>query len=283
VLLALIFLLPLAEAQVKVDLRLPRRSFLSGESLPLTVSITNLSGNSLTFQGDSTQPWIDFMVNSTRGVPLTPVARPRFGAIQIPSGKTLSRTIDLTSLFSFSELGNYSVYAIFRLPHQRTAGFQSQRHLFNIASAKPTWSQVVGVPGRPGRSHELRLIRFSADRKDRLYVQVADQKTGRILRTHHLGEALSLRKPSVALDQQLCMHVLYLATPSFWGHVKVSPEGQLSERQLYRPGPGGAPRLARLSSGEVRPVGGVAYDPEAAARTRRTTRKASDRPNLPGQ
>jgi hypothetical protein len=279
-LISFLLLIQTALAQVSVDLRLPRRTFLNGETIPLTVSISNLSGDSLRFQGTARQPWIDFIVKSSRGVPLIPTGRAAIGRIEIPAGKTLGRTIDLNQLFSFSELGNYSIYAIVRLPDQRTGGFQSRRHLFNIATAKPSWSQVVGVPGKKGQNHEMRLVRFSSDRKDRLYAQVADQKTGRILRTHHLGEALSLRKPSVALDQQLHMHVLYLATPSFWGHVEVSPEGKLVRQDIYRPGPGGAPQLARLTSGQVKPVGGILYDPDAAAKARKNTRKASDRPDF---
>lgn len=278
--LALLSLTAASPAQVSVDLTLARKSFLTGEAVPVTVSITNLSGSELVFQGSTRQPWIDFIVESTRGVPLTPVGQPAFGAVRIPATKTLSRNIDLNQLFSFSELGNFSIYAIVRLPGQRTGGFQSRRHLFSIATAKPTWSQVVGVPGKAGRSHELRLVRFSADRKDHLYAQVADHKTGRILRTHHLGEALSLRKPTVALDASLTMHVLYLATPAFWGHARIGADGNFLGRDLYRPDAGGDPRLVRLENGSIQTVGGLLYDPEREAEQRERNRKASDRPGF---
>lgn len=266
--------------QVSVDLKLPRRSFLAGEAIPLTVSITNLSGSELVFAGSNQQPWIDFIVKSARGVPLSPVGRPSFGPIRIPASRTLARTVDLNQVFSFSELGNYSIFAIVRLPNQRTDGFQSRRHLFNIANSRPTWSQVVGVPGQQGRSHEMRLVRFSADRKDHLYAQIADHRTGRILHTHHLGEALSLRKPTVALDSDLNMHVLFLSTPSFWGHATISSKGKLLNHQLYRPGPAGDPRLARLENGTVKTFGGIPYDPKAEAEAQQGTRKASDRPGV---
>lgn len=279
-LIALFALTGMAHGQVSVDLELPRRSFLSGESIPVRVSITNLSGGELVFQGSQQQPWIDFIVKSSRGVPLTPVGQPAFGAVRIPASKTLARTVDLNQIFGFSELGNFSIYAIVRLPDQRTAGFQSRRYLFTIASAKPTWSQVVGVPGRKGASHEFRLIRFSSDQKDNLYAQVADHKTGRILSTHRLGEALSLRKPTVAIDAGLNMHVLYLATPSFWGHARISAEGKYLGHELYRPGPVGDPRLVRLEDGSVKAVGGILYDPEKEAEARKKNRKASDRPGF---
>ena len=277
---ALVMLLDAACGQVSVELTLARRTFLSGEAIPVTVAVTNLSGTELVFQGRSQQPWIDFIVKSSRGVPLPPIGEPAFGAIRIPPSQTLSRTIDLNQLFGFSELGNFSIYAIVRLPNQRTGGFQSRRHLFSIAAAKPTWSQVVGVPGKPGQNHEMRLIRFSADQKDHLYAQVADQKTGRVLRTHHLGEAISLRQPTVALDSSLTMHVLYLATPSFWAHARIDPEGKLLDHQYYRPSLAGDPRLARLENGSIQMVGGALYDPKKEAEERAKSRKASDRPGF---
>ncbi len=279
-LVSLFALLGVSHGQVSVNLELARRTYLNGEPIPVKVSITNLSGNELVFQGSKQNPWIDFIVKSSRGVPLNPVGAPAFGAVKIPAGKTFARTIDLTQIFGFSELGNFSIYSIVRLPNQRTGGFQSRRLLFNISTARPTWSQVVGVPGKPGVSHEFRLVRFSADRKDYLYAQIADPKTGRILRTHRLGEALSLRKPTVAVDSGLTMHVLYLSTPSFWGHAKISAEGKLLGVDLYRPGPGGAPRLARLQDGGVSAVGGLLYDPKKEAEAREKNRKASDRPGF---
>ncbi|WP_338684301.1 hypothetical protein [Haloferula helveola] len=268
-----------ASAQVSVDLRFQKTSFLAGEPIPVTVSLTNLSGADLTFAGSVRKPWIDFIVNSTRGVPLSPLGKPAFGAVKIPAGKTVAKSVDLTELYAFSEIGNFSVYSIVRLPNQTTGGYQSKRHLFTITTAKPYWSQVVGVPGKTGRSNEFRLVQFTAGRKNQLYAQVADAKTGRILRTHHLGEVLMLKKPTVAVDSSLNMHILYLITPTFWGHARISPDGSFIGRDLYKPG-ATDPGLARLEDGTIKAVGGVPYDPKAEAEAREKNRKASDRPDF---
>jgi hypothetical protein len=269
-----------ADGQVSVELKLGRRTFLTGESIPLQVSITNLSGNELRFQGTTDQPWIDFIVSASDGVPMSPIGDPTFGAVRLPANQTLSRSVDLNRLFPFSELGNFSIYAIVRLPGQRSSGFQSQRLLFSIATAKPSWSQVVGLPGKPGVSHEMRLVRFSADSKNLLYVQVAEPKTGRILRTHQLGEAVNLRRPTVALDASLNMHVLFIINPEFWAHARVAADGTFIGRDLYRSGPAGNPSLARLPDGSVQAVGGIFYDAEKEAAERERTRTASERPDF---
>ena len=272
-----------ADGQVSVDLKLGRRTFLSGESIPLKVSITNLAGRELIFVGSKEQPWIDFIVSSSDGVPIAPVGAPAFGAVRLPASRTLTRTVDLNQLFPFSDLGNFSIYAIVRPPKPHGGGFQSQRLLFNIATSKPSWSQVVGVPGQPGKNHEMRLVRFSADRKDRLYIQVAEAETGRIVRTHQLGEVMNMRRPTVAIDASLNMHVLYMVNPNFWAHARVAPDGSFIGRDLYRPGPLGNPSLARLPDGSVQAVGGLLYDAEKEAEESKRTRKASERPDFMGQ
>lgn len=281
ILLSLALLIGLAAsatAQVTVNLRFHKRNFLAGEPVPLTVSLTNMSGRDLSFRGTNTSSWIDFIVSSNRGVPLTPVGTPAFGTILIPAGKTLARTVDLAQLYSLRELGNFSVYSIVRLPGQKTGGYQSQRHLFTLSGAKPYWSQVVGVPGKPGLTREFRLIHFSGDRKTQLYVQVADTTSGLPLRTHHLGEVLMFRKPTVLLDSKLNMHVLYLITPAIWGHAEISPDGKFLGRKLFKNAPSGNPSLVNLEDGSVLTVGGIPYDPEKAAAERAKARKASDRP-----
>lgn len=279
-LLILVIGAPHAAGQVSVDLKFAKTNFLNGEPIPITVSLTNLTGRELVFQGTRDSAWIDFIVNSTRGVPLTSVNKPTFGAVKIPSGKTMARTVDLNQFFAFRELGNFSVYAIVRLPGQGTAGYQSRRHLFTVASAAPYWSQVVGVPGRPGLTHEHRLIQFSGDTKNQLYAQVANAKTGQVLRTHHLGEVLMFRKPTVTVDGDLNMHVLYLITPTFWGHARVDAHGKFLGRDLYKPSDVGDPQLAKNGAGKVIAVGGIPYDPKAEAERRAKERKASDRPDF---
>lgn len=269
---------PLA-AQISLQLEIPKRSFLSGEAVPATVTLTNLSGRELVFQGTPRDPWLDFIVKSSRGLPVTPAKRPVFGAVKLPAGKALARQVDLAQIFPLSELGNFSVYAIARLPEQGRGGFQSNRTLFSVLTATPYWSQVVGVPGT-SKSNEYRLIQFTAERKNLLYAQVADAKTRLPVRTHLLGESIMLRKPTVTVDRSLNMHVLYLITPAIWGHARVAPDGSFIGRDLYQSSEFGNPQLVELADGAVVAQGGIRYDPEAATQQRERSHKASDRPGM---
>jgi hypothetical protein len=267
-----------AVAQIDVRLQMARNTFVAGEPVPVVVSVTNNSGQDIVFQGNNRLGWIDFTVTGSRGVPMTPIGQPTFGAVKIPLGQTMSRTIDLARLFPMQTMGNYSVYGVVRLPGQTTEGFISNRLLFNINTARPYWTQKVGVPGKAGQTREFRVLNFTGDRKTVLYAQVVDSRTGSPLQTHSLGEVLMFRKPSVAVDNRQVMHVLYLIGPTVWGHARVGPDGKLLGRELHKRGAGPEPQLVTLSSGIVQVGNSIPYDPRAEAEQRGRVRKASDRP-----
>jgi hypothetical protein len=261
-----------AVAQIDVRLQMSRNTFVAGEPVPVSISVTNNSGKDLVFQGNNRLGWIDFTVTSNRGVPMTPIGQPTFGAVKIPLGQTMTKTIDLALLFPMQSMGNYSIYGVVRMPGQTTEGFISNRLLFNINTARPYWSQKVG------NSREFRVLNFTGGKKNMLYAQVVDSRTGNPLQTHSLGEVLMFRKPSVALDNRQVMHVLYLIGPTTWAHARVGSDGTLLGRELHKRGNGPDPQLVTLGSGIVQVANSIPYDPKAEAEARNRVRKASDRP-----
>jgi hypothetical protein len=269
-----------ARAQVEVRLTMERNNFVAGESIPVSVSVTNRSGQDIVFQGSSRVGWLDLMVNTLSGNPLTPVGQPAFGAVKIPLGQTMSRTVDLAQLYPLQTVANYSVYASVRLPGQGNNGVTSNRLVFNVNSARPYWAQKIGLSGKSGEGREFRVLEFNTGAKTMLYAQVVNSRTGSALRTHPLGEVLMFRKPSVTLDNRQVMHVLYLMSPDMWGHVRVAPDGQLLGRELHKRGAGSDPVLYTSRDGIVEVGNSIPYDPKAAAEARNRVRKASDRPGF---
>ncbi|MEK7953475.1 hypothetical protein [Luteolibacter soli] len=269
-----------ARAQVEVTLKMARNNFVSGESIPVAVTVTNRSGQDLVFQGNSRVGWLDLMVSNLNGVALTPIGQPAFGAVKIPLGQAMSRTVDLASLYPLQTAGNFSVYAVVRLPGQADNGYGSNRTVFNVNTALPYWTQKIGLAGKPGQGREFRVLQFNTGSKTTLYAQVMDTRTGNAIRTHPLGEALMFRKPSVTLDNRQVMHVLYLMSPEMWGHVRVAPDGQLLGRELHKRGAGSDPVLLTSRDGIVQVGNSIPYDPKAEAEARGKVRKASDRPTF---
>ena len=269
-----------ARAQVEVRLKMGRNNFVSGESVPAELTVTNRSGQDLVFQGSNRAGWLEIMVNSLSGNPLTPLAQPAFGAVKIPLNQAMSRTIDLAQLYPLQTAGNFSVYAVVRLPGQSRDGFGSNRLTFNMNSARPYWTQKIGLPGKQGQGREFRVLEFNTGSKTTLYAQVLDTRTGGAVRTHPLGEVLMFRKPSVTLDNRQVMHILYLMSPEMWGHVRVAADGQLLGRELHKRGAGSDPVLLTSQDGIVQVANSIPYDPKAEAEARGKVRKASDRPTF---
>jgi hypothetical protein len=269
-----------ARAQIDVKLRMARNTFVSGEPIPLSVSVTNHSGQDIVFQGNNRVAWMDVTVKSLNGNALTPLGQPAFGSVKVPLGQTMSRTVDLARLYPLQTMGNYSVYVVVRLPGQTTDGFMSNRLLFNVNNARPYWTQKIGLPGKPGQGREFRVLEFNNGSRTNLYVQVTDTRTGAALQTHSLGEVLMFRKPTVTLDNRQVMHVLYLLGPETWGHARVAPDGKLLGRELHKRGGGSDPLLYTSKEGIVQVGNSIPYDPKAAAEARSKARKASDRPSF---
>jgi hypothetical protein len=279
-LLAVLALAASAQAQLVANLRCSNSQYVAGEPILATVTITNHAGRDLTFRGDQQAQWLDFVVKKSNGEAVTSISRPVFGTVVIKAGQTMSREVNLASIFQLADPGNYSVAAIVRLPGQTVEGTATNRVLFNLNPGRAYWTQKVGIPGRPGQTREFRVLTFNGGQKAQIYAQVIEGRTGMPVRTFSLGEVMLLRKPMVTIDRSQRMHVLYLATPTMWVHVQIDTDGRLVDRKLHERGSQGDPSLITTPQGAVVVVNSIPYDPAAAAAARQKERKLSDRPAI---
>ena len=268
------------EAQLSTSLRLSKLQYLSGEPIVATVTITNHAGRDVVFQGEAQRPWLDFVITNARGDSATPTARSSFGVMKISAGQTLSRQVDLAALFQLADSGTYSTSATVRMPGRDGETTTTNRVLLTVSPGRPYWTQKVGVGDRSGKTREFRILNFSGDQKSQLYAQVLDGRTGLPIRTFTLGEALLLRKPSVTVDKNQRMHVLFLASPDAWVHCQIDTDGRLAERAIHKCGPQGDPLLMTAPDGSVSVANSILYDPKAAAAARAKFRKLSERPSI---
>jgi hypothetical protein len=268
------------QAQLASVLRLGKNQHVAGEPVLATVNITNHTGRDLVFQGSTRMQWLDFIIKDSRGNQVPPRGNTAFGSLKIGAGQTMARQVDLNQHFHLSEPGNYSVVAIVRMPGEVTNTSSTNRMLFNVNPGRPYWSQKVGLPGRPGQTREFRVLFFSGNQKTQVFAQVVDGRSGQIVRTFPLGDALSIRKPSVTIDKNQRMHVLYLANPTMWVHSIVDTDGNLVRQDVHQRAPVGDPRLVTTGDGSVMVSNSIPYDVQAAAAARAKTRKLSERPAI---
>jgi len=269
----------LAHGQLGTNLVLSKNQYLAGEAVVATVSITNHSGREIDFQGFMGRPWLDFIVTNTRGEPAVPTGAGLFGRMKLGVGQTLTRRVDLATMFQLGDPGNYSVSGTVRMPGVESETTVTNRELFTVSPGHAQWTQKVGI-ARGGKVREFRVLDFSGDKNSQIYVQVMDGHTGLPVRTFSLGDALYVRKPSYTVDKFQRLHVLFLATPSSWGHCQVDTDVRLVSRNIHLRGPQGDPALLVSPKGEVTVSNSIPYDPKAEAARRAKFRKLSERPAI---
>ena len=264
--------------QITATLRLNKTQYVAGEAVVGVVTITNNSGQDQVFQTTSRMPWLDFVIKDSKGEPTTPKGRMTFGAVRIPAGQTMAREVVLNTQFQLSDPGNYSVYGVVRTPGQTTEGYSTNRLLFNLSSARPYWTQKVGVKGDASKLREFRVLNYSGNQKTELYIQVMDCATGTSIQTYSIGEVLMFRKPQITVDRDQILHVFFLSGPTMWTHVQADTSGKLLKREFHLRGPQGDPQLLTMADGRIGISNSIPYDPKAAAEAKAKVRKASDRP-----
>ena len=273
-------LVSLANGQLATSLKLSKSQYVAGEPVTAVVTITNHSGQELTFASDGRTQWLDFIMKDRHDESATPRGKAIFGKMTLHAGETMAREVDLSQSFQLSEPGNFSVSAVVHMPGNAMEGASTNRVLFNQSPGVLYWSQKVGLPSKPGQMREFRVLTFSGDQKTQIYAQINDSRTGQNVRTFLLGDVLLLRKPLVTIDREQRLNLMFLATPTMWVHCQIDTDGRLVNRQIHQRGPQGDPQLMTLPDGTVNVANSIPFDPTAAAEERAKIHKLSDRPAM---
>jgi hypothetical protein len=130
-------------AQINVSLHLPRTSFLLNEPTVATITISNLAGQDLLFE-DSPDfgPWCRLELKALRGDFVSPRREEiSFPPLIVPSGKTISRTINVSDFFFLDHPGQYKIrVGVFFAPTR--AEFYTQS-TFNADPGRMEWAQQL--------------------------------------------------------------------------------------------------------------------------------------------
>ncbi|MGJ8697485.1 MAG: hypothetical protein ACSHYF_14300 [Verrucomicrobiaceae bacterium] len=273
-------LVAVSHGQVIVQLQLERPSYLVNEPVRGVVTITNRGGSELFLhskaEGRITRSWLEFSMRRSGGNALNRLNNAAFRAVNLPAGRALKRTINLSQLYGLTGQGNYSVSARVQIGDQV---FHSNSAHFAVTDGTVYFKQPFGAPGTPYPNREYRLITFNDGKKTSIYAAVHDAKSKRSLATGRLSEALLFQRPQAAIDGKNNMHVLYLSNPEVFVHAVVNKDGLLAASNYYKRGAAGTPGFVTFASGEIKVRGGIPYDPKAEAAEQNRARRISDRPD----
>jgi len=268
-----------AQAQIQVDLSFKRLQYIAHEPILATVRIANNSGRDIDLHDDSGQHWFGFEVNAAEGRLLAPLAQAEpEPPLHVEAGKTVTRKVNLGSLYPVHDFGAYHVRANIYFPDLNKF-FYSATKLFQVTDARPIWQKTVGVPeGMPGagevRTYSLLSNRFLDHTS--LYVRVENKNSGVVYTTYSLGRIIANEDPQAEIDRANQLHVLHCAAPRNWSYSHVGLNGELLAHSTFLETKT-RPRLRPVPDGTIAVNGGMLDLPSAASR-RGPVPKLSDRP-----
>lgn len=274
---------PLA-AQVQVDISLDRNLFVLGEVIPVTVTVTNLTGSELDLADSGLNRWFGFEVETADGRPIPPRGGDYSNEpVQLGAGQKIARTVNLTPLFPVDEFGGYRVRASIFLS-QGNRFSKSPPLNFDVTDGRQIWQKTVGVPegfSGAGGTRTVTLLIHRLPQSSQLYLRIEDAHAGVRKCVHKLGRLLSFTTPDVQLDEKNRIHVLQNVAPKVFLYSQIGLEGEVLERKSFNELTT-RPILQRTGEGGIRVAGGQEYDPKARPQEE-SMPSLSDRPvALPG-
>ena len=268
-----------ARAQIQVELSFKRVQYIAHEPILATVKIANHSGRDIDLRDDSGQRWFGFEINAGEGRLLAPLTADTGEAdLHVHAGETVTRKINLTSLFPVADFGTYHVRAnVFFADLNKY--FYSTTKVVQVADARPIWQKTVGVPeGLPGageaRTYSLLSNRFLDHTS--LYVRVENRDTGVVFTTYSLGRIIASMDPQAEIDRANQLHVLHCASPRSWAYSHVGLNGELFAHSTFLETKS-RPHLRHTADGAIAVNGGI-IDVSTANAKRSPGQKLSDRP-----
>jgi hypothetical protein len=248
-----------ASAQVTVELTTDQQQFLPGEDMPVTVHVTNRSGQ-LLHLGDS--GWLTFFIQSDDGSMVVRKGEPPVKDLfNLDNSEVAIKRVNLAPYFNLQRTGTYHVTVTLHIAAWNS-NISSSPVSFDVIEGAGMWSQSFGVsdpemPDQPPRVRKYALVEANYLKDQlRLYVQVSDETDGSILRVKALGPMISFSQPEAQLDRASKLHVLWQSGATAFTHCVVSTDGKLVQQELYdyvttRP------RLSENSDGDIFVHGGV--------------------------
>ncbi|MDQ2868183.1 MAG: hypothetical protein M3R59_07220 [Verrucomicrobiota bacterium] len=274
--LGLVCVVPLASAQIQVQLKFHRLQYISYEPLMATVSITNRAGRDIDLRDDAGQHWYGFEITSGDGESLGPTPREELPPLHIASGNTVTQKINLTSLFPIQDLGTYHIRANVYFADLGKF-YYSQTKVVQVVNARPIWKQTVGAPaGGDGETRTFSLLSNRFPDHTSLYVRVENENSGVVYATYSLGRVIAFDEPHAEFDRQNQLHVLHCSAPRVWSYAVIGLNGQMISHTMLLETKT-RPHFRREPDGDLAVVGGMAED-AAVQTTKKNLPKLSARP-----
>ena len=276
----ILFIAKESNAQLIVNMNLPKTNYLSYEPMVATVTVYNRAGNDVVLGGPKGRGWMSFDVYR-EGQLLSPRSFDGgFETMLLKAGRSVTKKVDINRLYPVADYGSYTINASVYFPPRRSY-FSSKKRRVNVTDARAFWKQSFGFSQGRNKLASFRQFSLHEHRESAnsaLYVRLRETKGTKVYCTFSLGRFINVRKPQATIDAQNRLHVMHMISPRIYSHAKVSPEGAFLGNEYYRETTETRPSLVIDAGGSVKVVGGIAYDPNKPPEAKNQPKSASELP-----
>ena len=276
----ILFVAKESNAQLIVNMNLPKTNYLSYEPMVATVTVYNRAGNDVVLGGPKGRGWMSFDVYRD-GQLLSPRSFDGgFETMLLKAGRSVTKKVDINRLYPVADYGSYTINASVYFPPRRSY-FSSKKRRINVTDARAFWKQSFGFSQGRNKLASFRQFSLHEHRESAnsaLYVRLRETKGTKVYCTFSLGRFINVRKPQATIDAQNRLHVMHMISPRIYSHARVSPEGAFLGNEYFRETTETRPSLVIDAGGSVKVVGGIAYNPNKPPEAKNQPRSASELP-----
>ena len=240
-------------AQLQVKLSQERTVYLLYEPMVFTLSITNISDESIALSREPgrSHDWLNFMIFNSLKEKVHQDEDFSVPSSTLDPGKTLNVPVNITPYYALRSTGAYSIQAVVNLPGRQPV--QTSELYFSVGKGDVLWKKELF---EQGSKRVYSLIRFLENHDSNLYLRVEDPNENIIYTTIRLGKMTAYTDPLVEFDKDRNIHIVHTAGAKTCRYTKADNKGKILQQQDRMVGTT-RPILVRTGDGGVEFVGGV--------------------------
>ena len=171
--------------RVDVSLTLAYGTFITGEPVLIQVKMTNMLRGALDFGEDSDDRFLIEVSKNDRYHELTPdTDQPFIKPVTVAVGNTFEYMMEVDKWFTIDSTGKYLIRAVVVHDDMR---YESVVRSFDIVPGIPIKDGVQMFAGKQRFQRNFKLVRWTRNQFDRLFLRIEDEPSGKVWDTIDLG------------------------------------------------------------------------------------------------
>ncbi|MFO7822076.1 MAG: hypothetical protein R6V56_08510 [Lentisphaeria bacterium] len=236
--LAILGALPRVYGTLGISVQANRKSYVQYEKIKLTVTISNYTGNEISFASindEQSQNHLTFSISENNGRSFHRVQQDRLLAgLTLEAGESRNVMVVANNLYNFEDRGEYLLnvqIGHYRLPND----YRSKPVSIRVRDGIELWSRQIGIPTAdndgPIPMREINLMKVQQDEEEVYCLRIEDDKN--VYAVLRLGKAIRGADPQFQIDAISNIHVLLRLKSHLFVHKAYDYRGRKLQESYY--------------------------------------------------